>query len=74
MKKGKLLRYVIKVKYTLNKLKMYACKMKSKKYDDRLVKEYNFNILKKKIFSLFYKNYSIKHLKRIKNIEYNLLK
>ncbi len=52
---------------------MHACKMKSKKYDDILVKEYNLNILKKKIFSLFYKNYSIKHLKRIKNIEYNIL-
>ena len=69
MKKAKLLRYIIKVKSTINKLKMNVCKMQSKKYDEKLVKEFNLNTLKKNIFNLFYKNYSVKHLKRIKNLE-----
>jgi hypothetical protein len=56
----KVLNYLIDVKYTLNKLKLHNCMIKSHHYDNKLVKEFYITTQKKKIFNLIKKRYTEK--------------
>jgi hypothetical protein len=68
-KKTKFLSYLINVKYTLNKLKIHNCKIKSQHYDNKLVEEFYLNILKKQIFSMIKKRYTEKIKQRLQLTE-----
>jgi hypothetical protein len=68
-KKAKLLRHIFKAKYVLNKLKYNACVRRNKRYSKVLAGEFKKNTLMKKIFRLFYNNYSEVVNKRNKKFE-----
>lgn len=57
------------MKYSINRLKLFPCEAKNKKYNNKLASEFYKNLLLKKIFSLIYNLYKDVAHKKAKLIE-----